>query len=136
MRSVIVVFFVVLKLLTGCHNYSANVGEALGCTLAGNGCSDPNLAGPVGPSGPQGVPGEIGPEGAAGLTTIQFCPGTPTYPSVFPEVGVCISGNLYAVYSALGGFLTLLPPGRYSSNAIGSRCSFTVFSNCEVGDQL
>lgn len=78
--------------------------------------------------GPQGIPGAYG----TTVTPVQFCPGTTTYPTTFNEVGFCIGGSLYAVYSANDGFLTLIPPGTYSSNAIGSSCSFTVLPNCVI----
>src|ERR1700677_3652665 len=58
------------------------------------------------------------------IEPVQFCPGTPSYPSTFPEVGWCLNGELYAVYSSNDGFLTLIPPGNYQSNAIGSSCNF------------
>lgn len=51
-------FLGVLVALTGCHNYSANVGETLGCTLAGNGCDD-------GRTGEQGLTGQPGANGAS-----------------------------------------------------------------------
>lgn len=91
-----------------------------------------------GNSGPQGAQGPIGQTGAPGadltpVTLIQFCPGVaPSYPGVFPEVGLCIADQLYGVYSANNGFMVLLPPGAYSSNAIGSSCSFTVAPHCQV----
>lgn len=72
-------------------------------------------------------------ESANGITPVQFCPNvTPTYPTTFPEVGFCIQGNLYAVYSANDGFLSLIPPGTYVSNAIGSACTFTVLADCVI----
>jgi hypothetical protein len=85
-----------------------------------------------GATGPQGMTGAIGlpgKDGAPGtvVTPIQFCPGvTPVYPTTFPEYGLVINGSIFAVYSANGGFLALIPPGVYSSNAIGSACNFTV----------
>ena len=153
MKYVVVIFSaaLALALLTSCGHAQQELADGLGCHIAGNGCpgidpNDPSLRGPAGPQGPQGVPGQIGPQGPTGLPgtpgangtivrTVQFCPGTPSYPSTFPEVGICLDNNLYAVHSTNGGFLTLITPGRYSSNAVGSRCSFTVFSNCTVGDQ-
>lgn len=70
---------------------------------------------------------------AQDLTPIQLCTGAvPSYPSTFPEYAFCINNNLYAVYSANDGFLTILPPGSYHSNAIGSSCTFTVLANCQV----
>lgn len=88
--------------------------------------------------GPQGVSGNNGTNGTNGVpgttfTIVQFCPNVvPTYPTTFPEVGFCIQGSLYAVYSANDGFLTEIVPGTYTSNAIGSACNFTVSSNCTV----
>ena len=62
--------------------------------------------------GPQGVPGPIGPQGPVGnpgttLTPIQLCPGTDSYPATFLEYAFCIDGQLYGVYSASGGFMSL-----------------------------
>ena len=69
----------------------------------------------------------------ASLTPVQFCPNVmPSYPTIFPEVGFCIAGSIYAVYSANDGFLTELPPGAYNSNAIGSDCNFTILSGCVI----
>lgn len=139
MRTLLVVFAVaalVALCTTACQHAVAELGDELGCHVAGNGCDsvnmdDPNLRGP---QGPQGVAGPAGP--ASGFTgTVQLCPGAPTYPSVFPEVGLCINNELYGVYSINDGVLVKLPPGRYSSNSLGSRCSFTIYANCQVGDQ-
>lgn len=66
------------------------------------------------------------------ITPVQFCPETPVYPSVFPEVGFVMHGKIYAVYSTNDGFLTLLMPGRYTSNAVGSRCDFTINSDYTI----
>lgn len=85
-----------------------------------------------GATGPQGVPGPAGINGTV-ITIIQFCPGvTPIYPTIFPEVGLCINNQIYAVYSANNGFMVLVVPGAYHSNAIGSACSFTVLPNCVI----
>jgi hypothetical protein len=94
------------------------------------------LAG-CGKDGSNGIPGPAGQPGTPGtqVTEIQLCPGTPTYPSTFVEFAQCVNGNLYAVYSANDGFWTYLPPGTYSSNAIGSSCNFQVLSNCQVVPQ-
>lgn len=54
-------FLGVLLATAGCHNYSSNVGETLGCTLAGNGCDD-------GRTGPQGLTGQPGSNGANGTS--------------------------------------------------------------------
>jgi hypothetical protein len=71
---------------------------------------------------------------ATPVTTVQLCPGTPTYPSTFVEYGVCIGGNLYGVYSANDGFLALLPPGTYSSDGINASCNLTIGPNCAVSN--
>lgn len=79
-------------------------------------------------NGSNGTPGTV-------LTPIQFCPNVvPTFPTVFPEVGFLISGSIYAVYSANDGFLTVIPPGTYTSNAVGSACNFTVNANGTVSN--
>lgn len=51
-------FLGVLLATAGCHNYSSNVGETLGCAIAGNGCDD-------GRTGPQGLTGQPGANGAS-----------------------------------------------------------------------
>jgi hypothetical protein len=79
-------------------------------------------AGPKGKNGTNGLAGNNG----STIQSVQFCPGTGVYPSVFPEVGLLIDGHLYAVYSANGGFLFEVLPGTYASNAIGNSCAFTV----------
>jgi hypothetical protein len=88
-----------------------------------NGCVSPS---PEILQGPPGTPGTV-------ITTVQFCPNVVSiYPTTFPEYGLCINGNVYAVYSANDGFLTLTPPGTYNSNAIGSACAFTILPNCVI----
>lgn len=81
-----------------------------------------------------GTNGTDGHDGASGtlVTSVQFCPGVGHYPDTFPEVGFCINHNIYAVYSANGGFLTEVLPGHWSSDGIGSTCSFTVGADCQV----
>ena len=100
--------------------------------------------GAQGQIGPQGAPGQIGltgPQGTQGLpgtnatpiTTVQLCGSChAVYPSVFPEVGVCIDNQLYGVYSANGGFFALLTPGTYSSDGIDCSCTLTISANCQV----
>lgn len=80
-----------------------------------------------------------GQDGAAGTpgtltSTVQFCPsyGPTTYPNNFPEYGLCIANQLYAVYwTGSQAFLALVPPGRYSSTSTQA-CSFQVLPNCQV----
>ena len=69
------------------------------------------------------------------VTPVQFCPNQTSYPSTFSEVGFCINGSLWAVYSANGGFLTEVVPGNYSSDGINSSCTFVVGPNCSVTEQ-
>lgn len=83
-----------------------------------------------GQNGAQGVQGLQGND--ATITVVQFCPGATSYPSEFNEVGFCLNGQVYGVYSANDGFASLLPPGAYTSNAIGSSCNFTILTNCQV----
>lgn len=101
------------------------------------------VVGPQGPVGLQGLPGEQGSKGDRGdqgipgesLTHIQLCGScVGAYPSVFPEYGTCQNGQLWGVYSANGGFDTLILPGTYSSNGINCSCSFIVSENCVVTD--
>ena len=91
-----------------------------------------------GTNGATGQPGATGPQGPAGsngtvISVVQFCPASfvPTYPSTFPEVGFCINGNIYAVYSANDGFLTMITNGSYSSDGINASCNFAI-SGCTV----
>lgn len=87
-----------------------------------------------GTNGTDGVPGLDGQDGISPPTPymVHLCPGVTAYPSVFVEVALCLNNKLYGVYSANGGFLTYLPPGTYSSNAIGSACNLTVGADCQV----
>jgi hypothetical protein len=82
-----------------------------------------------GAAGPQGTPGT----NPTPVTFVQLCPGfVPSYPSIFPEVGICVNSQLYGVYSANGGFLSLLTPGTYTSDGIGASCTLTILPNCVV----
>lgn len=126
----------------GSNGSGCSVTTVGDCPGASNGgsliqCSDGSqslvLNGTNGTNGAAGVAGTAGTPGTL-VTSVQFCPGTPSYPSTFPEVGFCISNVLYAVYSANDGFLTVVEPGTWSSNAIGSSCTFTVSANCKVSN--
>ncbi len=95
------------------------------------------LQGIMGPSGPQGVIGPAGIPGVSGapgtlVTFVKFCNEVTNYPSTFPEYGLCVSGQLFAVYSTHGGFGVLVPPGYYSSHGVNSSCNFTVGANCAI----
>lgn len=82
-------------------------------------------------NGTDGTNGTNGSNGTV-VAAVQFCSGTPSYPSTFPEIGFCIDNTLYAVYSANDGFLTEVTPGEYSSDGENSSCDFTVGANCQV----
>ena len=96
------------------------------------GCAAPK--GDRGDRGPKGFDGYDGNDGidATPMRIVQLCDGTTVYPTAFVEVGFCLQGEVYATYSANGGFSTKLPPGNYSSNAIGSSCNFTVGLDCKI----
>lgn len=85
-----------------------------------------------------GRPGSQGIQGSPGtsVTAVQFCPNYQlTYPSTFPEVGMCFSNVLYAVYwdkANLNAWLTEIPPGYYASTSTSAPCNFTVMPNCGV----
>lgn len=110
--------------------------------LSGGCKGAPGMQGPAGEQGEEGSVGSVGAVGPAGpagsngtiITVVQFCQGTSgsEYPTTFPEVGLCINGNIYAVYSANDGFLTEIVPGVYDSNAVGSACTFTVEEGCLI----
>lgn len=116
-----------------------NGGSVLtgGVDLNDNGALDPSEVTTVAPAcngspGPMGTAGVNGSNGtnATPITVVNLCPGVSNY-DAFVEVGLCISGKLYGVYSSQGGFMTYLADGNYSSNAIGSACSLTV-TGCTV----
>jgi len=84
-----------------------------------------------GANGTNGTAGASGTNGTV-ITPVQFCPGTGSYPSTFPEVAFCINNNLYAVYSENDSFLTEILPGTWRSDGINSSCIFTVAADCKV----
>lgn len=71
---------------------------------------------------------------ATPVTAVQFCTGyTTTYPSVFAEYGLCVSGNLYGVYwDGHNSWLSALPPGYYASTSTSAPCNFTIGTGCAV----
>lgn len=86
-----------------------------------------------GSSGSNGSNGTNGTNGTV-ISIVQFCSASfvPSYPSTFPEIGLCIDDEMVGVYSANGGFLAPLPPGAYNSNGINSSCTFTIGTHCSV----
>ncbi len=121
---------------------------AANCILVGcrgdrgeNGVGVQGATGPSGAAGQNGSNGQSGQNGLDGIngtngqdatpvTVVPLCPDVSNY-GVFVEVGICLNGKLYGVYSANGGFLTLLADGNYTSAAIGSACNLTI-SGCTV----
>lgn len=90
----IVILSTVSMLSIGCHNYSSNVGEVLGCTLAGNGCDDgrtgaTGLTGAAGLNGTNGMNGSNGLDGADG-SSCSVSSIVPT-PLVAPNGGARIT---------------------------------------------
>jgi len=127
---------IVLLLFVGCGKQGATGSPGLNGAQGIQGTSGSSgVDGTNGATGQPGATGAIGPAGSDGtvITAVQFCPASfvPTYPTTFPEVGLCIAGSIYAVYSANGGFLTLITNGSYSSDGINASCNFTV-SGCTV----
>lgn len=140
------------------NSVAPNGGAMISCedgtnTLVLNGINGTNgingrdgVDGQDGKDGVDGVDGQDGRDGINGtngadgkdaapgtiVQSVQFCSGVTSYPAKFNEVGFCVAGKLYAVYSANGGFMAEIPPGTYSSNGINSSCTFTVGLNCQV----
>jgi len=91
-----------------------------------------SCGGPQGATGPQGEPGVSPiPE------PIKFCPSyTGKYPGPFPEYGICLSGNIYAVYwDNKNAWLAQVYPGRYKSTSTSAPCTFTVEPNCVIKEE-
>lgn len=95
--------------------------------------------GTQGQAGSTGAKGDTGAQGVPGLpgtvvTAVQFCPNyTTTYPSSFPEYGVCINGSLYATYwDGHQAWTAKIVPGDYTTTATGAPCNFKVVSGCTI----
>lgn len=94
-------------------------------------------------NGAQGQQGSQGPQGPAGnsgtpVSFVKFCPNvTTSYPSTFPEYGICLGGQIYAVYWNQGpntAFGTVLPPGTYVTTSVNQNCTFIITANsCVIG---
>lgn len=136
-----------LVLLSGCGRGPAgtngtNGHDGIGCT------ETPVLADSNAPNGGtlimcsngsnlilNGVNGTNGQNGTSfAFASIQLCSGTPSYSAGnFPEVGFCVNDVLYGVYSANGGYMTVIQQGTWSSNPVGTaQCTFTVGPDCKV----
>jgi hypothetical protein len=71
---------------------------------------------------------------ATSITIVQFCPNfQTTYPSTFAEVGICVGGQILAVYwDKTNAWLSSIPQGYYSSTSTSAPCNFTVLPNCQI----
>lgn len=114
-----------------CTVKSTDSGSVISCPDGSRSFVSNGVNGQDGQNGINGVNGTNGQDGTQ-VTPIKFCTESASYPARFPEYGLCLNDSLYAVYSANGGFLALLPEGNYSSNAIGSACSFKVKAHCQI----
>lgn len=115
--------------------FSSNTTSVCSGANGSNGSNGTN--GTNGTNGSNGSNGTNGTNGTNGVdltpvTIVQFCSGASSYPSTFPEIGLCIGNNMYGVYSANDGFMAYLPPGGYHSAGINSTCNFTILPNCVV----
>lgn len=117
MRYIVLIFTLSL-IACGDGGVSTDVSQVESCTVSGQTITCPDGSTVTLPTN--------------NFTIVQFCPSVTTYPTTFSEIGFCIDSQLYAVYSANDGFLTLVVPGTYSSNGINSSCTFVVGQNCEV----
>lgn len=128
-----------------CTVESVSGGSLVTCpdgskSIISNGSDGPiGQVGPQGPIGFTGNPGTAGTNGKDGtdatpVTAVKFCPGyTTTYPSTFPEYGLCIGGKLYANYwDGHNSWLAEVVPGNYSSTSTSAPCNFIVTANCTV----
>jgi hypothetical protein len=129
----------VLLCLTACGKYTGSVptvepspappcqtsSVATGYLLSCPGQTPVTISNGV--NGINGLPGVNG----VSPSVVQLCPGTSNY-GTFVEFAILVGSKLYAVYSDHGGFLTYLAPGNYSSNGIGSACSFTVHNDNSI----
>lgn len=108
----------ILTLFTGCHNYSANVGEVLGCTLAGNGCNSQGPAGRDGKDGTDGVDGVDGEDGSScSVSTVAVTP------IIAPNGGAritCTDGTDALILNGEPG--TSAPPSSYTVVQVVKPC--------------
>ncbi len=92
----------------------------------------PGIAGAVGAAGADGQDGQDGQDGNSGtiVTPVKFCASDK---STFPEYGLMIGNDLFAVYwgstpaspKVSQAFLTKLVPGNYMSTG-GNNCLFSI----------
>lgn len=83
-----------------------------------------------GVDGSPGIPGLNGDN----VSMVQFCTGFATsYPSTFPEFGMCIQDKLYGTYwDGINSWTSEIVPGTYMSTSTSAPCNFVVADNCGV----
>lgn len=113
-----------LLILSGCHNYSANVGEVLGCTLAGNGCDS---------RGADGVNGVDGADGADGSScSVSTVSAGPVAPNGGAQV-LCENGTSALILNGANGADGASAPATpYMIAKIVTPCPSVPGSNKEV----
>lgn len=80
-------------------------------------------------NGTNGIDGVDG-EDATGVSSVQFCPNIA---GSFPEFGMCINNELYAVFMGANNQVRMsrLTPGTFSTTD-GRQCTFTVVEGCTI----
>lgn len=130
MKNFLLILMSILLIAVGCNSGQSYSNAPTSCTVVNVQANSAAPNGGIAISCPNGTNALL--LNGTMINAVQFCPGTTTYPSTFAEVGFCISGNLWAVYSQNGGFMTEVVPGVYSSDGINSSCTFTVLPNCVI----
>lgn len=114
-----------LFLLVGCHdNPSYSTSTSYYCKIVTNG-SGSTITCPDGSS--VQIP-------VQNLNMVQFCSNyNTTYPTSFPEFGICLNNLLYGVYwDGHNAWLAEIVPGYYLSTSTSAPCNFHVLTNCGV----
>lgn len=67
-------------------------------------------------------------------TTVKFCVGqTTSYPTSFPEYGLCLDNIIYGVFwDGHNAWWAQIPKGNYISTSTGLQCNFKVLDNCVI----
>ena len=116
-------FVGVLLGATACQNYSSNVGEMLGCTLAGNGCDD----GRTGAQGLTGLPGSDGSNGSS--CSVQTVLASPAAPAGGARIN-CTDGTDALILNGTNG--SDAPATPYTVTQVIKPCPTVSGANPEV----